>query len=221
MTGVSREDLAASRCADRIASTDWSRVAVDLDLRGSARLDGLLVREDCRALATLYADEGLFRRTVVMARHRYGQGEYKYFADPLPALIAQLRTALYARLVPVANAWNARLGVESRYPAELGEFSRFCHEAGQLRPTPLLLRYCAGDYNCLHQDLYGALAFPLQVAILLSEPGTDFTGGELVLVEQRPRRQSRAEVVPLGQGDAVIFPVHHRRHGIFSLVSIR
>jgi len=210
MTVVSLVGAAASRCADRLASADWNGVAGDLDLLGFARLDGLLACEDCHALATLYADEGSFRRTVVMARHGYGQGEYKYFAEPLPDLVAELRTTLYAHLAPVANEWNARLGVEPRYPVELAWFLELCHSAGQLRPTPLLLRYGPGDYNCLHQDLYGPLAFPLQVAILLSEPGTDFEGGEFLLLEQRPRRQSRVGVVPLGRGDAVIFPVHHR-----------
>lgn len=196
--------------ADRVASADWSRIAADLDTQGHAVLDGLLAPQDCRALAALTSDESRFRRTVVMAQHGYGRGEYKYFAYPLPEPVAELRAALYARLAPVANDWNARLGVEPRYPAAHADFRVLCHDAGQRRPTPLLLRYGPGDYNCLHQDLYGALAFPLQVAILLSEPGVDFTGGEFLLLEQRPRRQSRGEVVPLGLGDAVIFAVHHR-----------
>jgi uncharacterized protein len=145
-----------------------------------------------------------------MGRHGFGQGEYKYFAYPLPELIEGFRTALYPRLAPIANEWNQRMGLDVRYPARHKEFLDRCHEAGQTRPTPLLLRYDAGDYNCLHQDLYGDLAFPLQVAILLSEPGRDHTGGEFVLTEQRPRMQSRVQVVPLRQGDAVVFAVHHR-----------
>jgi len=196
--------------ADRVASAGWSGIAADLDTEGHAVLERLLAPQECRALAALYSDESRFRRTVVMAQHGYGRGEYKYFDDPLPEPVAELRTALYARLAPVANDWNARLGAELRYPAVHADFRELCHEAGQRRPTPLLLRYRAGDYNCLHQDLYGALAFPFQVAILLSEPGVDFTGGEFLLLEQRPRRQSRGDVVPLGQGDAVIFAVHHR-----------
>lgn len=185
-------------------------MAEELDTRGYSVVERLLFRDECRALVSLYAEVERFRRTVVMARHGYGQGEYKYFAYPLPAPIAELRSALYAWLVPIANGWGERLGVEPSYPADHEGFLRLCHEAGQLRPTPLLLRYGPGDFNCLHQDLYGALAFPLQVAILLSEPGAGFTGGEFLLLEQRPRRQSRAEVVPLQQGDAVVFAVHHR-----------
>jgi uncharacterized protein len=157
-----------------------------------------------------YPDDKHFRSRVVMDRHGFGKGEYKYFSYPLPGIIGDLRTALYSRLVPIANAWNERMKLDLRYPVEHAEFLKLCHAAGQLRPTPLLLRYERGDYNCLHQDLYGELAFPLQVAILLSKPGEDFTGGEFVLNEQRPRMQSRAEVVPLEQGDAVAFAVHHR-----------
>jgi hypothetical protein len=210
MTFRSLGDIAPPHAADRIACADWSRHAGDLDARGHAVIDGLLAPSDCRALAALYADESRFRRTVVMARHGYGRGEYRYFAYPLPEPVAELRSALYVRLAPVANEWNARLGAAPRYPAVHADFRELCHEAGQRRPTPLLLRYSAGDYNCLHQDLYGALVFPFQVAIMLSEPGVDFTGGEFLLLEQRPRRQSRADVVPLDQGDAVIFAVHHR-----------
>jgi hypothetical protein len=161
-------------------------------------------------MSSLYPEDDRFRSRIVMARHGFGRGEYKYFAYPLPDLIEGLRTALYPRLAPIANRWNEQMKISMRYPAAHADFIELCHAAGQMRPTPLLLQYDAGDYNCLHQDLYGELAFPLQVAILLSEPGRDHTGGEFVLTEQRPRMQSRAEVVPLRQGDAVAFAVHHR-----------
>nr|WP_241748905.1 2OG-Fe(II) oxygenase [Pseudoroseomonas aerophila] len=173
-------------------------------------MPNLLDAATCRRLAALYAEEAHFRSHIIMARHGFGKGEYRYFRYPLPDPIGTLRTALYARLAPVANGWNERMGIETRYPAEHQTFVETCHQAGQQRPTPLLLQYGAGDYNCLHQDLYGDIAFPIQVAILLSEPGKDFTGGEFVLTEQRPRMQSRAEVVPLRRGDAVAFAVHHR-----------
>ena len=173
-------------------------------------MEKLLSPEECATIAALYADENHFRSHVVMARHGFGKGEYRYFSYPLPGLIGELRTALYAQLAPVANAWNERMGDLARYPAAHRDYLQLCHEAGQERPTPLLLQYVAGDFNCLHQDLYGDLAFPIQVAILLSEPGRDFTGGEFVLTEQRPRMQSRVEVVPLRQGDAVAFAVHNR-----------
>jgi hypothetical protein len=182
----------------------------DLDSRGYGVLEKLLTPEACGELAALYLQEEPFRKHIVMERHGYGRGEYKYFAYPLPEPIASLRGELYERLAPVANAWNERMGIEVRYPATHAEFLDRCHEAGQERPTPLLLQYGPEDFNCLHQDLYGDVAFPIQVAILLSEPGKDFTGGEFVLTEQRPRMQSRAEVVPLRQGDAVAFAVHHR-----------
>jgi uncharacterized protein len=185
-------------------------LARDLDATGCAVIAGLLKPAECDALSGLYAEEGGFRSRVVMARHGFGKGEYKYFSYPLPALIARLRTALYARLAPIANGWNAAMGIKARFPEEHAQFLRRCHAAGQRRPTPLLLQYGTGDYNCLHQDLYGEHVFPLQLTILLSEPGRDFTGGEFVMTEQRPRMQSRAEVVPLGQGDAVVFAVHHR-----------
>jgi hypothetical protein len=196
----------------RVAALDWPRVAAELDAQGWATLDRLLTPRECGDIAGLYEDEGgrRFRSTVVMARHGFGRGEYKYFAYPLPAPVARLREALYPRLAPVANRWNEAMGIGVRYPATLAEFLARCHAAGQTRPTPLLLRYGEGDFNCLHQDLYGEHVFPLQVAVLLSEPGEDFTGGEFVLTEQRPRMQSRPSVVPLGRGDAVAFAVHHR-----------
>ena len=170
----------------------------------------LLSPDACRALASLYPDDARFRSTIVMARHGFGRGEYKYFADPLPDIVGHLRGDLYRPLAPIANRWNETMGVALRYPAEHGAFRAACRAAGQARPTPLLLRYGSGDFNCLHQDVYGALVFPLQVAILLSAPGRDFTGGEFVLTEQRPRMQSRAEVVSLGQGDGVVFAVRER-----------
>jgi hypothetical protein len=196
--------------ADRIGAIDWHRVSQELDARGSAMLEGLLSPEECRSLAEMYSAECIFRSRVVMARHGFGRGEYKYFNYPLPELIAGLRTALYPRLAPIGNRWNEAMGIDVRYPAKHEAFISRCHEAGQRKPTPLLLQYQADDYNCLHQDVYGEHVFPLQVAILLSQPGRDFTGGEFVMTEQRPRMQSRAEVVPLRQGDAVVFAVHHR-----------
>ena len=198
-------DLAA-----RVEAIDWTQATSDLDALGCAVLKGLLAPEECRELAGLYPDENNFRSRVVMGRHGFGRGEYKYFSYPLPDLIAGLRPALYTKLQGVANRWNEAMGIDIRYPESHDAFLKRCHEAGQVRPTPLLLQYGAGDYNCLHQDLYGEHAFPLQVAILLSEPGRDFTGGEFVLTEQRPRMQSRPEVVPLTQGDAVAFAVHVR-----------
>ncbi|GKS75361.1 2OG-Fe(II) oxygenase [Acidovorax sp. SUPP950] len=189
---------------------DWNAVAQALDGQGCAVIDALLPAADCRALAGLYAQPTRFRSRVVMERHGFGRGEYQYFQYPLPEAIAALRTGLYPHLVPVANRWQAALGLKDRFPADHAAFIARCHAAGQTRPTPLLLQYGPGDYNCLHQDLYGAHVFPLQVAMLLSASGTDFTGGEFVLTEQRPRMQSRPEVVPLRQGDAVVFAVHHR-----------
>ncbi|WP_426754412.1 2OG-Fe(II) oxygenase [Myxococcus sp. Y35] len=195
---------------ERVADADWARVSEALDARGCATVERLLMPAECEALAALYAEDAVFRSRVVMARHGFGRGEYKYFEYPLPEVIAELRAALYPRLAPIANRWNTAMGIEVQYPEDHAEYLERCHAAGQVRPTPLLLRYGADDYNCLHQDLYGEHVFPLQVAILLSEPGRDFTGGEFVLTEQRPRMQSRAEVVPLRQGDAVVFAVHHR-----------
>jgi hypothetical protein len=194
----------------RVAALDWTLIASELDASGCAMLKGLLTPQQCGEVASLYPDDAQFRSRVVMGRHGFGRGEYKYFSYPLPDLIAQLRPALYAHLQETANRWNEAMGIDLRYPAAHEAFLKRCHAAGQSRPTPLLLQYEAGDYNCLHQDLYGEHVFPIQVAILLSEPGRDFTGGEFVLTEQRPRMQSRAEVVPLSQGDAVAFAVHHR-----------
>jgi hypothetical protein len=188
---------------------DWSVLESDINGYGCAVVKNLLPAADCVALRDLYACEDRFRSRVVMAQHGFGRGEYKYFRYPLPEIVAGMRAGLYPQLAEIANRWNESLGVETRYPPAHTAYLKRCHAAGQTRPTPLLLQYGAGDYNCLHQDLYGELVFPIQVAFLLSAPG-DFTGGEFVLTEQRPRMQSRAEVVPLSQGDAVIFPVHHR-----------
>jgi len=216
----------------RIDAIDWNEALAGLGAQGWAMLPGLLSGAECDATAALYAPGDMFRSHVVMARHGFGRGEYRYFAYPLPPLVQGLRAALYPRLAPIANRWHERLGIDTRFPGDHADFIARCRDAGQNRPTPLLLRYGAGDYNCLHQDLYGAHVFPLQVAILLSEPGKDFTGGEFVLTEQRPRMQSRAEVVPLTKGDAVIFAVNirprsgtrgdHRavlRHGVSTLRS--
>jgi hypothetical protein len=189
---------------------DWDLIGAELDANGCAVLPGLLDAAQCAAYASAYAQDGLFRSRVVMERHGFGRGEYKYFDYPLPAGLASLRGALYSPLARIANRWQAALGLEERYPSEHADYLARCHAAGQARPTPLLLQYGAGDYNCLHQDLYGEHVFPLQVAVLLSRPWDDFSGGEFVLTEQRPRMQSRAEVVPLFQGDAVVFPVHTR-----------
>jgi hypothetical protein len=193
-----------------IKALDWSAVAARLDASGCAVLPSLLTPSVCQELAGLYADDNRFRSRVVMSRHGFGRGEYKYFAYPLPPPVAELRTALYPHLAPIANTWSKRLDEDREYPASLEAFLRRCHAAGQVKPTPLLLQYGPDDYNCLHQDLYGEWVFPLQLTVLLSQPGHDFTGGEFVLTEQRPRMQSRAEVVPLAQGDAVVFAVHHR-----------
>ncbi|WP_263416637.1 2OG-Fe(II) oxygenase [Terriglobus albidus] len=206
--GLSLPD--ATHALSRIASIDWQLIASDLNDSGNAVLKNILMVHECEAVAAQYGNDELFRSRVVMSRHGFGRGEYKYFRYPLPELLQGLRTSLYERLAPVANHWNEQMGIGIRYPAQHAEFIERCHRAGQLRPTPLLLQYGAGDYNCLHQDLYGEHVFPIQVAFLLSEPGRDFTGGEFVLTEQRPRMQSRAEVVPLRQGDAVAFAVHHR-----------
>ncbi len=194
----------------RIAALDWEKLSGELDGRGHAVAPALLQASECAELAAAYAEDGRFRSRVVMARHGFGSGEYQYFAYPLPEPIASLRTALYPPLAAIANRWNEALGIEARFPATHEQFLRRCHAAGQDRPTPLLLQYGAGDYNCLHQDLYGEHVFPLQVVILLSEPGRDFTGGQFVMTEQRPRMQSRAMVLELAQGDAAVIAVHHR-----------
>jgi hypothetical protein len=196
--------------AERVASLAWNRIAEDLDRYGCAVTGPLLSAAECASLAALYPRDANFRSRIVMRRHGFGSGEYKYFSYPLPAAVAALRAALYPRLAPLANRWNERMGSKPRYPAEHEAFLRKCHAAGQPRPTPLLLKYVTGDFNCLHQDLYGELAFPLQATFLLSRPGDDFAGGEFLLVEQRPRMQSRAEVVPLAEGEGVIFAVHQR-----------
>jgi hypothetical protein len=193
-----------------VAALDWPSLVEQLDADGHARTGQVLTGDECQALMQTYDVDDRFRSTVVMARHGFGRGEYRYFARPLPEVVERLRTALYPYLADVANRWNAAMGVAVRYPQEHAAYLDGCHRAGQTKPTPLLLRYGAGDYNCLHQDLYGEHVFPLQATFLLSVPGDDFTGGEFVLVEQRPRMQSRPEVVPLAQGDAVIFPVRHR-----------
>jgi hypothetical protein len=202
--------ISANEAVARVDALDWQQIWTDLDEQGNALLPGVLSAPECGALAALYSSESIFRSRVVMGRHGFGRGEYKYFNYPLPNLIQGLRSALYPRLAPVANRWNTAMGIEIRYPENHQDFLERCHNAGQQRPTPLLLQYGEGDFNCLHQDLYGEHVFPIQVAILLSEPQRDFTGGEFVLTEQRPRMQSRPEVVPLRQGDAVAFAVHHR-----------
>lgn len=213
---------------------EWQAALAALDEGGYAVLPGLLDAAECRELAALYDDDTAFRSRIVMARHNFGRGEYKYLRYRLPETVGALRASLYRRLAPLANDWHRRLRLEPRFPAALDAFLARCHEAGQTRPTPLILKYEAGDYNCLHQDLYGDLVFPIQATILLSAPGDDFTGGEFVLVEQRPRMQSRAEIVPLGLGDAVMFAVNFRpvagtrgdyrvamRHGVSRLRSGR
>ncbi|MEC5323340.1 2OG-Fe(II) oxygenase [Aurantimonas sp. A3-2-R12] len=215
-----------------LEAINWSTVSTDLDAQGWARLPKLLTPAECDATAGLYPEDARFRSHIVMARHGFGRGEYKYFAYPLPSLIEGLRTALYAHLAPIANRWHDSMGIDVRFPADHAAFIERCHRAGQTRPTPLLLQYGSDDYNCLHQDLYGEHVFPLQVATLLSEPGEDFEGGEFVLTEQRPRMQSRVAVVPLTKGDAVVFAVNSRpvqgargsyrvnlRHGVSKLRS--
>lgn len=227
--------VAAERPVEaRIDAIDWSRVEGDLDAQGSATVECLLDADESNRLESLYENEDLFRSRVVMARHGFGRGEYQYFRYPLPEPVARLRTAIYPQLVPIANRWNAAMGIHVQYPVSHAAFLERCRAAGQHKPTPLLLSYVAGDCNCLHQDLYGAHVFPLQLTILLSEPGRDFQGGEFVITEQRPRMQSRPQVVSLRQGDAVIFAVHHRpvrgargihrvnlRHGVSTLRSGR
>jgi len=196
--------------ATEVERYDWDEIGATLNAFGAAVLPKLMTASECEDIAALYADEKHFRSHIHMARHGFGRGEYRYFKYPLPARIAALRTALYAQIAPFANAWNERMNIAVRYPQRHADYLKVCHEAGQTRPTPLLLQYGPGDFNCLHQDLYGELAFPMQITALLSKPERDFTGGEFVLTEQRPRMQSRVEVVPLQQGDAVLFAVHNR-----------
>jgi hypothetical protein len=196
--------------AVRLAAADWPSLLAALDERGYAVVRGVLDPAECRDIATLYDDDAAFRSRVVMSRHNFGRGEYKYLRYPLPPLVAALREALYPQLAPLANRWHERLGLEARFPPALRAYLDRCHAAGQQRPTPLILKYQEGDYNCLHQDLYGELVFPVQATVLLSAPEQDFAGGEFLLVEQRPRMQSKGEVVPLKQGDAVIFAVNYR-----------
>jgi hypothetical protein len=225
-------DRVAAGLPERLAACDWQRLEADLNGFGCATIEALLPRGACQALRQFYPDDALFRSRIQMGRHGFGKGEYKYFGYPLPSVVATLREAAYLHLAPIANRWQAAMRSDARFPADHAVFLKSCHAAGQKRPTPLLLQYEAGDYNCLHQDVYGELVFPLQLAVLLSTPGEDFTGGDFVLTEQRPRMQSRAEVVPLRQGDAVVFAVRDRpaqgtkgtyrvqmRHGISRLRS--
>jgi hypothetical protein len=234
MTRARPRATPADALASSIQSLDWTRIGDDLAAHGCATFGPVLSAEQCTALAALYPQDVPFRSRVIMARHGFGRGEYKYFAYPLPDVIATLRTELYPPLAAIANRWNGELGIDVEYPDTHAAYLSRCKRDGQAKPTPLLLQYGEGDFNCLHQDIYGELVFPLQVTVLLSEPGRDFSGGEFVLTEQRPRMQSRAEVVPLRQGEGVIFPVHHRpvhgtkgvyrvnmRHGVSRLRSGR
>ena len=207
---LAQAPAAAPALADRVMALDWAAIATALDAHGCVTTGPLLDATACAALAARYDDDTQFRSRIVMARHGFGRGEYKYFSYPLPEALAALRAAFYPPLAAIANRWNETMECDVRFPADHAAFLARCHAAGQARPTPLLLRYGPGDYNCLHQDLYGEHVFPLQLTLLLSRPDADFTGGEFVLTEQRPRMQSRAEVAPLGQGEGVIFPVHHR-----------
>jgi len=196
--------------AERVARLDWQKIAAHLDAHGYAVMESMLSADECQSLAAAYQEDEPFRSRVVMERHNFGRGEYKYFKYPLPEIVGNLRESLYSQLFEIANRWNAAMGIETRYPSEHAAFLDRCHRTGQNRPTALLLQYGEDDYNCLHQDLYGEHVFPMQTAFLLSTPGEDFTGGEFLLVEQRPRMQSRPEVVPISRGDGVIFAVHHR-----------
>jgi hypothetical protein len=229
---IADRTVALATLAERVQAIDWAAVARELDAQGAARIERLLTPGECTGLAALYPHDERFRSRVVMARHGFGRGEYRYFRYPLPSPIAELREAFYAPLAPIANRWHDALGIAVRFPATHAEFIARCHAAGQVEPTPLLLQYGADDYNCLHQDLYGEHVFPLQVVLLLSEPGRDFDGGEFVMTEQRPRMQSRPIVLNLGQGDAAVIAVHHRpvqgtrgiyrvnmRHGVSRVLS--
>ena len=195
---------------ERVAEVPWSEVSRDLDAEGNGVIKSILSPSECDEVRSLYQNDKIFRGHIVMERHGFGRGEYRYFSYPLPELIAAMRTSLYPYLVPIANDWNEAMGINIRYPATHPDYIQRCHRAGQNKPTPLILKYGIDDYNCLHQDLYGEHAFPLQIAVLLSEPDKDFTGGEFVMTEQRPRMQSRPIVVPLRKGDGVVFAVHHR-----------
>ena len=232
--GIGELQRRVKPAVERVDAFDWLGIGRDLDRQGNAIVQQLLSPEECRAIAGLYSNDDIFRSRVVMGRHGFGRGEYKYFSYPLPDLLSELRTAVYPHLVPVSNRWNDAMGIDTRYPEQHADFVECCHSAGQVRPTPLLLQYGVGDYNCLHQDLYGEHVFPLQLAILLSDPGVDFIGGEFIMTEQRPRMQSRPMVVPLRQGDGVIFAVHNRpvqgtrgmyrvnlRHGVSRILSGR
>src|SRR5437660_5078995 len=231
---VKEDEANVANIFGRIERSAWPELLAGLDERGYGVIPGLLSQRECRGVAALYEDATAFRSRVVMACHNFGRGEYKYLRYPLPSLVGDLRQALYPPLVPFANRWYERLRLEPRFPAKLDAYLARCHAAGQQRPTPLILKYEAGDYNCLHQDLYGGLVFPIQATVLLSKPSEDFTGGEFLLVEQRPRMQSKGEIVPLGQGDAVLFAVNSRpvagtrgdyrvtmRHGVSRLHSGR
>jgi hypothetical protein len=233
-SATNASDVSAVHIASRLEAFEPSRISEHLDAHGWAMFPALLTSGEAAAIAGLYEDDSRFRSHIVMARHGFGRGEYKYFSYPLPDMVADLRTALYARLVPIANRWNALMGIDVCYPDAHADFITRCHQAGQTRPTPLLLKYGEGDFNALHQDVYGEHVFPLQVAILLSEPEKDFTGGEFVLTEQRPRMQSRVEVVPLRRGDGLVWAVRNRpvkgtrgtyrvnmRHGVSRLRSGR
>jgi hypothetical protein len=232
--GIGELQRRVKPAAERVDAFDWQGIGRELDQHGNAVMEQLLSPEECRGIAGLYPNDDIFRSRVVMGRHGFGRGEYKYFSYPLPYLLSELRTAVYPHLVPVSNRWNDAMGIDTRYPEQHADFVECCHSAGQVRPTPLLLQYGVDDYNCLHQDIYGEHVFPLQLAILLSEPGADFTGGEFIMTEQRPRMQSRPMVVPLRQGDGVIFAVHNRpvqgtrstyrvnlRHGVSRVLSGR
>jgi len=207
---LAKSGSASAKVSERVAGLDWARIAQSLDTRGYATTGALLRGDECASLVATYAADKGFRTRVIMARHGFGSGEYKYFDYPLPQLVSELRTAFYSPLAAFANHWNERIGIRKQFPQSHAEYLDLCRGAGQTKATPLLLQYETGDYNCLHQDLYGELVFPIQITVLLAQPMADFTGGEFVLTEQRPRMQSRAEVVSLMRGEAVIFPVHHR-----------
>ena len=210
VSGVMSRPATNRTIEDRVEAGRWNDVCRDLDAEGNAVIKSILSPDECDEIRALYQNEKIFRSQVVMERHGFGRGEYRYFSYPLPELVTTMRTSLYPHLVPIANRWNEAMGINVRYPTTHADYIQRCHRAGQNKPTPLILKYGTDDYNCLHQDLYGAHIFPLQIAVLLSEPNSDFTGGEFVMTEQRPRMQSRPIVVPLQKGDGVVFAVHHR-----------